>query len=368
MKHQATRRFYWLFLLLLAALATHPGNAQRKRKMVKGNTEQGMVFRIESCLANEDPTCYMSLFPDMDTFSKMVMAYTDSSSREFIEMAALQMQATRMLEADSAFHERLKKMFDATIVQGKEEGVHWSSMIPVRYELVKAMQTRNAMYEKLAPNRFTGYYYMQDAVTRKTYAFVVSEMIQIGEEWYGGYVGEIYEAGNKDDYEAQQVQARKDRKAGKVPEKSAKEDVPEESKGEVEANTMQKQVAERKFYTGKFDNEIPVQLYVRSLKGTCKEGICSWEAMYKFGDQDDYILLTVTREEDGDWIFTEVPPNGNMELKLKGNKYTGNWTASDNQTGYDVKLTEAPASDKKVATLDEVFMDLRKSGGKKEEE
>lgn len=361
--NNATRTFCWLLLLLAATVSAQSSIAQRKKKTVKGNTEQGLVFRLEACLANEDAYCYIGLFPDMDTFSKMVMAYTDSSSREWQEMAALQQDATRMLQADSTFHAKLKERFDATIAQGKEAGVHWNSIVPLRYELVKALQTRNATYEKLAPNRFTGYFFVQDALTRKTFGFIVSEMLQIGEEWYGGYIGDIFEASTKDEYDDQLSLARKNKREGKEPVK--KEPTENEPVEEVE-NTVQKAIAERKYYTGKFDNEIPVQLYIRSLKGTCKEGICAWEAIYKFGDQDEYVLLTVTKDEDGDWILTEVPPTGSMDLKLKGNKFTGNWMAADNQTGYDVRLTEAPASDKKIAMLDAIFLDLKKNGPKKE--
>lgn len=360
MKFRSPR--HWLICLLCCFIAI-PAMAQKKGKKIKGNTEQGLVFRLEACLANEDALCYAALFPDMDTFSKMVMAYTDSSSREWQEMAVLQHQPTRMLEADSALHARIKSMFDEVISQGKEEGIHWGSIVPVRYELVKARTTRNAQYEKLAPNRFTGYFFIQDGLTRKTFVFTVSEMLQIGEDWYGGYLGAIFEAGTKDEYDDQLAVYKKDKREGKLPEKktTAKEDAQEE----MPENGAQKMVAERKYYTGKFDNEIAVQLYVRSLKGACPSGICTWEAIYKFGDQDDYIMLTVTKSEDSTWTFTEVPNAGSMDLKLKGTRFTGNWTASDNQTGYDVKLTEAPASDKKIRILDELFMDLKKNGPKK---
>jgi hypothetical protein len=107
-----------------------------------------------------------------------------------------------------------------------------------------------------------------------------------------------------------------------------------------------------------FDNEIPVQLYVRHLKGGCPAGICSWEAIYKFGDQDDFILLQVTRTEDGKWQMSEVPEAGIMDLELKDGVFTGTWVSADGKTGYDVKFTELPASAKKMKRLDEAFEDL----------
>jgi hypothetical protein len=128
---------------------------------------------------------------------------------------------------------------------------------------------------------------------------------------------------------------------------------------EDQPKNVEKIVAERKYYNGFFDNEIAVQLYVRSMKGGCPSGICSWEAIYKFGDQDDYILLEVTRSPDGKWQMSEVPPNAVMDLELKNNVFTGTWIAGENQTGYDVKLPETPASAKKIQRLDAILKELK---------
>ena len=352
------KKFYWLVACLLLWV-TPAANAQHRSKMKKGNSEQGLVNRIDACLVNEDPYCYMDIFPDIDTLSKLVMLCTEPTSKDYHDMAMIQQFPGRMFQADSIFRSRVKQMFDDVIAQGKEQGVHWSSMIPVRYELVKARETRNRTYEKLAPTRFTGYVFMTDVATRRTFGFTVSEMLQINEEWYGGYLGPIFEAGTRDEYEDARIAAKRKKKmeadTAKIVVAADKDD------DEDRENSIQKMIAERKLYTGMFDNEIPVQLYVRSLKGTCKEGICAWEAIYKFGDQDDYILLTVARTEDGKWTFTEVPPTGSMDLVLKAGKYTGNWTAADNQTGYEVKLTEVPASTKKIERLEAAFLELRKT-------
>jgi len=52
-----------------------------------------------------------------------------------------------------------------------------------------------------------------------------------------------------------------------------------------------------------------------------------------------------------------------MELMLNKTKYTGSWISADNQTGYEVKLSEAPASAKKIERLDAAFLEL--TGGNK---
>lgn len=351
---------YWLLSFLLMSVFLDPVTAQRKSKVIKGFTESQLINRIDACISNEDPYCYLSLFPDLDTLTGMVMAITKPNSKDYQEMAALQRDPVRMMHADSLFHSRLKETFEAMIAQGKAQGIHWSSIVPVRYELLKSVQTRNELYERLAPSRFTGYVFIMDPLTHKTYGYTVMEMLQIQNEWYGGYLGEVFEANTTDEYEDMRIAARRERSKPKDTTAVAKAD-PEngEKDDDEEEAEVQKMIVDRKFYTGMFDNEIPVQLYVRSLKGTCKEAICFWEAIYKFGDQDEYILLKVHKTEDGKWTFTEEPPTGSMDLTLKDGVYTGTWTSTDGQTGYEVKLTEAPASPKKRDNLEAAFLSIR---------
>ncbi len=109
------------------------------------------------------------------------------------------------------------------------------------------------------------------------------------------------------------------------------------------------------FLGGTFDNEIKVKLYIRYLKGSCPEGICAWEAIYKFGDQEDYIKLDVTKTKEGKWLFTEDPPVGAMELTFKDNVFTGTWGSADDKTGYDVRLTQMELSPQRALELDGIF-------------
>jgi hypothetical protein len=356
-----TSKFYWLFTCLLFWVL--PLMAQRKSKVTKGFTETQLINRIHSCIVDENAYCYLSLFPDMDTLSKIVMSFANPSSRDYRDMAVLQRDPVRIMHADSIFQNRLKQGFEAMIEQGKGMGIHWHSVVPVRYELVKAFETKSEVYEKLAPVRFTGYVFIMDALTRKMYGFTISEMLQINNEWYGGYIGEVYEALNKDEYEEMKIAARRDQ--NKPRDTTARNgELDDEDDNEEDPHAIQKMIVERKYYTGKLDDEIPIQLYIRGLKGTCKETICFWEAIYKFGDQDEYIMLKVSRTEDGKWLFVEDPPAGSMELTLENGIYTGTWTANDNQTGYEVKLKESPATPKKRDNLEAAFLSLR-SGSKK---
>lgn len=348
-----------LILVVLAGCVISVQDAfAQSKKAKKGNTEQGLVNRLEACLANKDAYCYMDLWPDLDTLTKIAMMFADSSSQEFKEAMLLQEQPVRMMHADSLFKARLKANFDSVILAGDALGVHWDQIIPVRHELIKTRTTRNQLYEKMAPTRFVGYLFFVDLITRRNFGIMVGEIMQINGAWYGGRLHEIYEANNRDEWEDARLFAKKHPdKSDSLKNKKTENATEQQQEVNKDAPRV---IAQRKYYTGLFDNEIPVSLYVRGLKGGCPAGICSWEAIYKFGDQDDYIRLQVVRTDDGKWQMTEVPPAGTMDLELKQGVFTGNWNAADGQTGYDVSLKEQDTTPKKFARLDEIFADLEK--------
>jgi len=347
-----------LLLILLTMAGTQTVRAQKSKKASRGNTEQGLVNRIQACLTNKDAYCYIDLWPDLDTLTKLAMQFSDSSSADFRDAMMLQDQPVKMMHADSVFKAMLKATFDTIIKAGEELGVHWESIIPVRYELVKMRETRNKLYEKLASTRFVGYIFFVDVLTRRSYGVMAGDMMEMNGAWYGGRLREIYEASTRDEWDDARHEARKQKKENVDSVKKEKEEISTEQQQEINAQAPEV-IVERKFYSGMFDDEIAVQLYVRSLKGGCPAGICSWEAIYKFGDQDDYIRLLVTRTEDGKWQMVEEPPAGTMDLELKKGVFTGTWNAADGQTGYDVKLSELPATPKKIKRLDEIFAELK---------
>ncbi len=355
-----SRTLFFLLLLFLPA-ATF---ARDKKADKAGNTEQGLVNRLINCLARKDAYAYINLWPDIDTLTKVAMQHSDSNSKDFREAYELQENPVKMMHSDSVFKARLKADFDSLIADGEAQGIHWESIVLTRYELVKQRETRAKLYEKMAPVRFVGYLFFADIAGQRTYALQAGDILQISGAWWGGRLRELYEASTRDEWEEVRYLARKERKlaadslARDTTAKKKHEAVATESEQDLNIKAPEV-IAERKFYTGMFDNEIPVQLYVRSLKGGCPTGICSWEAIYKFGDQDDYIRLEVTRSEDGKWSMLEVPPSGSMDLELKGGVFTGAWNSADGQTGYDVKLTEVPASPKKQKRLDEIITALK---------
>lgn len=349
-----------LLLVLLGCCTGLPAFAKKEKK---GATEQGLIHRLMGCLANKDAYCYADLWPDLDTLTSLAMKYSDTTSADFQNALALQQQPLMIMHADSVFQARLRSNFDTLIAAGKKLGIHWDGIVLTHYELIKQRESRNRLYEKLAPTRFVGYVFFMDAATGRNFGLQVGNILNINGGWWGGELGDVYPATNRDEWQDARFEARKEQRERKdsVAKAPPGEVVPDEDE-EHHENRTETRVVARTLYSGMFDNEIPVQLYVRALAGGCPSETCAWEAIYKFGDQDDWVRLEVAKTPEGKWQMTEVPPAAVMELQLKNKTFTGVWISSDDQTGYDVKLTEQEASAKRISRLDKIFAELKKSG------
>lgn len=342
-------------------------------------TEAELLAKIVNCLQYGDTITYSGLFADFDTVWKQVLTYPDTSADIIAEMSHIRSHPEKVAQFDPYYNHSIVANFYAVVKKGKDAGIHWNNISLVRYELYKERLTRDLIgYEKVAPVRFRGFVFIRDELTRKKYCFTVSEIQQIQGYWYGGQVLNIFQAATTDEYLAKEQDEEKIQRTMKETGKSEAEVAAmlhidtapkpdsadsddkddDDNENQTKANPlhglMKKEVVDRKVFKGTFDNEIPIILYIRYLKGNCPSGICAWEAIYKFGDQDDYIKLDVTKT-DGKWLFTEDPPLGSMELTLKDKTYTGTWQSSDEQTGYDVRLTETLLTNKQMVHLDEIM-------------
>jgi len=118
---------------------------------------------------------------------------------------------------------------------------------------------------------------------------------------------------------------------------------------------IRKEVVDRKYYEGKFDDEIPVKLFIRYMKDPKSGKVVSYDGLYKFADQRVYARLNITIEEDGKWLMEDDPPVGTLELELKNKVYTGSWTNNGNQTGYDVELKQTDIPEAKLEQLENIL-------------
>lgn len=319
-------------------------------------TEAQLVNRLLDCIRTKDTITYVNLFPEYDSVWKMA---TNPKSPDYANMSYLRQHPQVIQQFDPHYNKEIVKSFYTMYVQGKELHIHWGRATLVKYELEKMKLTKDLIgFDKIAPLRFKGYITIVDDASQKIFMFTASDMLNIKGKWYGGRFNYILQAHTKDEFLDKLNEMLQNKHRLNKDSSGGKTDVDSSEKQAEEKALVQKVILDRKYYTGKFDNEIPVKLYVRYLKsGGCEEDACAWEAIFKFGDED-YIKMKVSKNDKGVWIFTDERGNSGMELTLTTDTYTGSWANNDDQTGYDAKLTQKPASAQKTQTLDEIFENI----------
>ena len=261
-----------------------------------------------------------------------------------------------------------------------------------RFELQKEEETPDLRgLDKVATERFMGYVFVRDIGERETFCITITEIQKFQGFFVGGQVNNIMEASTIEEYNRRVEYERNYVIRAKIAEDdsaliAAKRDslrndsvkkgwlklARTDSLKNVDSAKLKKasllnaniadddtlkirrEVVERKYYEGKFDDEIPVELYVRYMKNVASNTVMYWDALYKFGDQKSYIKLDVTKTGDK-WEFDDDPPVGSMELYLKNRIYTGSWVNNESQSGYDVVLKEAPIAPHKLEKLDKIL-------------
>jgi hypothetical protein len=81
--------------------------------------------------------------------------------------------------------------------------------------------------------------------------------------------------------------------------------------------------------------------------------VTNWDALYKFGDLQEYVKMEVSKTKEGLWVFEE--PVATLELELNGKVYTGEWINGATQTGYDAELAQKELSQEKIVELDYIL-------------
>ena len=192
---------YCLFLLAawLCALALPQTHAQRGSQGVD-HAEQAHIYRIIECLIRKDAPSYVDYFPDMDTFSKLILETAPPNSDLYRQMQMLQDNPPQLQDAEMQLMRELRKHFDSLILRGEALGIEWKHLQPMRFELDKMRKTRDTTFEKLMPDRYVGYVFLWDPGARISYCVTVKNIMKVRGEWYGGELVNIYEARSKDEY------------------------------------------------------------------------------------------------------------------------------------------------------------------------
>lgn len=359
---------YLFCLLSLLLISRTAANAQ-------ANTEEVQVGRILQALQAGGSDLFTQLFVPFDTLYLAAQKFTDPDPNVMRKVSNLLQNPQKLQQFDPVFNPQMVADFNGVLKKGKDSGLHWGDMTMARYELEKMMLPRELIgLTSIMPMRMRGYIFVEDMLTRRRYVIDVSDIYMFRNKWYGGRLVNVLEAESIDDYLEKHAAERRMAKdklllemygedttgtatADTVKPRVMKNDGDDDDDDEDKKETR-KDIVERKYYTGTFDNETKVEMYIRGMKGPCPEPACSWEAMYRFQDMDDYIRLEVTRAPDGTFIFNEEPEVGVMELKLSGDKFTGTWISLKDKTEYEVNFTEKKeVKGSKLFKLDEIMED-----------
>ncbi|RYD55296.1 MAG: hypothetical protein EOP56_16330 [Sphingobacteriales bacterium] len=373
MQYVSTKAYRYLLLTILVCFTAFADvRAQFK-------SEDLLIDELVLNLRGKNAAGYANQFAPFDTVWRVVTKLVPASEPEAKRIANIRSNPDKIQQFDPQINQAIEQQFKAVLKKGTDSGLHWSEIMMVRYELEKMMLTKEMIgFEKVAPLRLQGYVYLMDNLTSKTYMVAVRNVFSFDNRIYGAEVVNVLEAQNIDEYYDKLAGERKVARQRLIDEMyGANEKATDSSavaqnkaKDEGGANDEEdddndkkkkqlKKVLDRKLYIGKLDDEIRIELYLRSLQGSCPEPICGWEGIYKFGDNEEYIKLEVTKKADGKWHFMEASEEGAMELVLNGNTFTGQWISPQDKTEYEVKMEERlEVKPKKLYMLDEMIESL----------
>jgi hypothetical protein len=332
------------FLLLMVVLTGGIACAQKKSNEMP--PEDAQMRKIVATLRSGSLDAYVALFPT----EEIIIGALEGDGWAAMEKS----RQTPILQ------EKAKARFQSVLEQGAEMGIRWNIVSLTRFELTKARLSRDTLLERLAPVRFEGYLFVRDPLLRKTFGLRVTDVWEIAGELRGGLLSQVFPAVSVTDFEKHAVAQMAAEKKGEkyvalAPAPKEDEEDEDAEKAQAPVSPKNRIVAERRFYRGTFDKDLPVVLYVQGYKGTCPSGICSWSGTMRVGDED-WILVKVVRNNK-QWTFTEVPENGVMDVtEQEGGGYQGTWNATDDKMGYEVQLQEQPPS-KRLLREAEEFMD-----------
>ena len=408
--------FVFFICILLYSPSTH-AFGRKNRYAGVSRTEVELMTKVLTCLKTKDTVSYYNLFPPFDTLWNMVNHSADPSPEAQQELTQLKEHPTVLIDLDPYYNHAIMGRFAYVLGKGQDSGINWKGIVMQRFELQKQGITRGMEgLQRIAPDRFKGYMFVRDMLSSTTYCITITEIQKIKESFFGGQVLNIIAANDIDQYIAKEAYERKNpSQPKKTAEQNKKDAVQNDTKlskkdsldgvdvtsdsfiiakyledsakeanakkttansddvipkmptdtakirrdkillsspsADDDAKKKRLQVVDRRLYKGKFDDEIPVELYVRYMKDINGK-VSGWDGLYKFGDMEKYVKLEITKPEEK-WIMEE--PVGILELELNGKIYTGSWTSGENQTGYDVELSQKELPEKKIEQFDRIL-------------
>lgn len=116
--------------------------------------------------------------------------------------------------------------------------------------------------------------------------------------------------------------------------------------------------AKMSFYKGTLNSTVKIQLYVNEQEHPCGGDLTLLNVMYKYEDQDKWILLYVTTDSQKmKYCMVEDNFSGVLFLEKKDTSFHGKWISPDTTKQFSVVLEKQILDKTTIEKLDEILFD-----------
>lgn len=341
-------KYTFIFFIQFVLFTTLHSNVIAQQK-----SEHDLISKIIQSLSRKDSFMYASVFVPADSLAQIIVRKAPANSPAVEQSKMMLSSPEFFVYQDSIIIRQCSEWFRNVLDFGVKIGVHWNAIQLSRFELENTYDSQDTILKYIADEQFVGYVTIIDMLTQKHYTFTLSDILKIGKNFYGGSLNLILLAQGKEDFK-NKMKVQKTLIARGLAIDTSDYVSNEEYEEEDDRNYKRKQVEDRKYFGGYLDDETPVRLYIRYIKGGCPEGICSWEALFKYGEYE-YIRLDVSKTKDGKWLFTDESYGWALELEESKNSFHGIFSATIDNVDYDASLKERNIPKKKLQKLDAII-------------
>lgn len=110
-------------------------------------------------------------------------------------------------------------------------------------------------------------------------------------------------------------------------------------------------------YKGTLNGNISIQLYLNEQESPCGGNKTILNAMYKYENQEKWILLSVTSDLKKKYCFVEDNFTGVIFLEESGTNLNGKWISPNTKKQFKVILEKVEANKSTIEKLNDILFD-----------
>lgn len=111
-------------------------------------------------------------------------------------------------------------------------------------------------------------------------------------------------------------------------------------------------------YRGTLNETVNISLYLNEQEHPCGGNLTILSAMYKYDDQDKWLLLSVTTDAlKKKYCLVEDYFTGVLFLEENGSHFNGTWISPNAKKQFKIELETVPADKFFIEKLDEILFD-----------